>query len=231
MGIAHAKEICSWGAPAAEAEPYLQAQWRQHGNDFLAWWDRRPEPGGEVDVAQFYEMARTTSGVAADLLDSANEVELSSSALRVPATSADNALDAVMHVELLGGIVYFDLTDPVDLGLPDVSDCRLLGALCWQLGGAGLNVVPFAVQEGREGAFGHTLFDSTGASNADAAQVAIHPGMTIVAADGGVITPVELDAPGICGAVMRAGNRMVHLVVGALWSIERGQPGRVSRRR
>lgn len=220
MRIERAKEICGWGAPAARDEPYLQAQWQAHGDDFPKWWQRRPEPGGEIDIAQFYEMARTTAGVALGLLDSATVRSLEAKRLRGAGQDADATFAAAMHVQLGSEVSYFEVDDPLDIASSELGSFRMFGALCWQPEGAGLNVIPFAAQDDREGTFGHTLFDSTGHSDLDSAIVAIHPGLTIIARDGSVITPLEIDAEGICGSMMRAGAHMAQLVVGALWSLE-----------
>jgi hypothetical protein len=220
MSIERAKEICGWGAPAARNEPYLQAQWEAHGEDFLKWWQRRPEPAGEIDLAQFYEMARTTAGVALGLLDSAVVRPLEPRRLRDTGENADAAFAAAMQVQLGSEVTYFEVDDPLEIASSELGSFRMFGALCWQPEGAGLNVIPFAVQDDREGTFGHTLFDSTEHSDRDSAVVAIHPGLTIVARDGSVITPLEIDAEGICASIMRAGFHMAQLVVGALWSLE-----------
>jgi hypothetical protein len=220
VSLARVNEICRHGAPAARKEAYLQEQWNAHGNDFLKWWNRRPAPGGEVDIAQFYEMARTTTGVARDMLPAARVEPLAAARLQIPGESADEGFAAVMNVDLRGGVVYYELDEPFDIGAADIAGTRMLGALCWQLAGAGLNVIPFAIQDDHDGAFGHTPFDTTTASDAYSPAVAIHPGLTVVAHDGTIIMPVELDAGGICGSVVRAGNHMAFLIVGALWSLE-----------
>jgi hypothetical protein len=220
VSIDRAREICSHGEQAAEADPYLRGQWRKHGNAFLAWWNRRPPASSEVDVAQFYEIARTTAASALEVLGAAEVVPLSSDQLRMPASNTNAAFAAAMNADLGEGIAYFELDHPQDIGAPDMDDCVMFGALGWKRENAGLNVIPFANQGGRDATFGHVLFDSSGSRATCEPLIAVHPGLTVVSLDGSVITPVEIDSPSICGAVVRAGAHMAHLVVGALWARE-----------
>lgn len=220
MSIERAKAICSYGDSAAHREPYLQAAWKEHGNDYLRWWDRRPVASSEADIAQWYEMARTTAAVALEMLDAATTKPLTASRLQTPSDDEDATFAAVMNADLESPVTYFELEQPHDIGSSELADCMMFGALCWRLESSGLSVIRFADQAGNDSCFGQVIFDAAGTWNADRPLIAVHPGLTVVSRDGTVILPVDIDFASLCGAVVRAGAHMAHLIVGALWSLE-----------